>query len=736
MLTEKLEMLFSKRNVLEHLKRYKDTPDYGWIKKSIQNGDFLQMLQKGYIPDPMRSMQIPKSNGEMRQIAMASTASKLIQRVLAEALSQAVKLSDKSYAFRKGKGTHRAINRTKDFLYLKGYTHVAKADIDDFFDTIDQEKLIAVLEKAIVDKRIVVLISTFLKNGMMHKQRWIDKSEGVYQGDVLSPVLSNIYLHTFDTALENKGIDFVRFADDMVFFAKSQKEAQEHMAYATKVLNALSLRFGEEKCYLASLEEGFEFLGLRFKGREVLMDNDRLMKKLSTLSKKSKKLDLPASIDFFNEAIAGLKRYYLKVLDNMSQLSLIEEHIDTILVHKIAKAKQEKSINNKSRFIQLLTALDDLGSASEKERKAHAKALVARAYESIALNDPLKTAEKMVAKKKADVLQEQLKSSELVLNKYGLYVSLSKGKVVVKEYGKVVKKMPLNWLTRIIVMTRGASLSTSLIFECAKRKVDIDFIDKQKPYAQITYFSNISNELHLKQLELKNSDEGLHIARAIIKAKMKNQINLVKYHARYREESDPEEFSKLDACIGQMEKIFAKIKKAKNISMLMGYEGSCSVVYWKAFGIIIGDETFTRETKDAPDAVNQALNYGYAFLYQRVQAALLKVGVNIYHSFLHVPQANKPTLVFDMIEPFRQPVVDREVISILNLGTKITSNKGRLSKKSVRVITENVQERLATPTRWRKGKFKIMTIIDEQALEMAHVIKGVKSTFKGFVVRY
>jgi len=81
-------------------------------------------------------------------------------------------------------------------------------------------------------------------------------------------------------------------------------------------------------------------------------------------------------------------------------------------------------------------------------------------------------------------------------------------------------------------------------------------------------------------------------------------------------------------------------------------------------------------------------------------------------------------------------VVDREIISILNRGTKLSSNKGRLTKKSIKVITQNVQERLATPTKWRKGKYRLMTIIDEQALEMAHVIKGVKSNFKGFVGKY
>jgi len=168
----------------------------------------------------------------------------------------------------------------------------------------------------------------------------------------------------------------------------------------------------------------------------------------------------------------------------------------------------------------------------------------------------------------------------------------------------------------------------------------------------------------------------------------------------------------------------------------MGYEGSLSVVYWKSFGILIDEKEFKRETFNAPDAINQSLNYGYAFIYHRVQSALLKTGVNIYHSFLHSSQDNKPTLVFDMVEVFRQLVVDREIISILNHGTKLSSNKGRLTKKSVKVITENIQERLATPTKWRKGKYKLATIIDEQALELSHVIKGIKSNFKGFVGRF
>jgi len=734
MLSKKFDTLFSTRNLLDTLEIYKKTRGYKEAKELMGSGEFLKSLHKGYIPDPMSGFEVPKSNGEMRQLAQASITSKVVQKIIAEALLDGVKLNDKSYAFRKGKGVVKAINRTKDFL--KRYSYVAKADVDDFFDSINQEKLLIVLERVIEDKKIIMLISLFLKNGMMKQNEWLDKSQGIYQGDVLSPVLSNLYLHSFDESLEAKGVDFVRFADDMLFFAKNEKKAKRNLAMATAYLKALDLSFGEDKSYLASVHDGFEFLGLRFKDKSVQMDNKRFQKKISKISQKTKKKSLEKSIDFINEYLVGIRAYYFKVLSNKHQLILISEHIDEIVVKKIALAKKNKEINKKSKFVQLVMGLDSLEHNTQEERQKHTHNLIIRAYESIAMEKPLQNAQEKIEKKKRDFLQEQIKSSEIILNRFGLYISITKGKIVVKEYGKVIQTSPINWVTRIIVMTKGVSLSSNLIMECAKRKIDIDFINKSKPYAQITYFNTVSNELYLKQIALKNSKSGLGIARAIIKAKMKNQINLIKYASRYKSLTEIEEFTELERAIEQMEGITKKLNRAKDVPMLMGYEGSLSVLYWHSFGIIIDNPNFKRETLNAPDEINQALNYGYAFIYHRVQSALLKNGLNIYHSFLHSTQANKPTLVFDMVEPFRQLVVDREIISILNRGTQIKSSKGRLSKKSVKVITQNIQERLATPTKWRKGKYKIETIIDEQALELSHVIKGIKPNFKGFVGRF
>ncbi len=734
MYSKKLEQIFTQNRLLESLENFQKAKDYNAILSLIKSNKFEKSLLDGFIPDPVVGFSIEKSNHEKRQLALSSTSSKVVQKILAQEFETIIKFSDKNYAFRRNKGTVKAINRTKDFL--KANFWIAKADINDFFDTINQEILIQKLNQYIEDKRIIKLLSLFLSNGMLKNQKWIDKKAGIYQGDNLSPLLSNIYLHDFDTFLESKHISFVRFADDIVFFAKHRSEVVKILDMAEKYLNSISLSFGKDKSYISNKKNGFEYLGLRFKDNSIKMDNKRLMKKISKLSKKTKTKNLEKSIEVINKHVDSIRRYYARILTDKSQFELLEQNIYRILTTKIKEAKKTKRINKKSIFKQLLFDLKSYTQETKDQKEHLIDSLITKAYEMIELDDPLKSAKKDIAKNKTDFLKEQIKHSELILSKYGLYVGVTKGKVVVKEYGKIIKQLPLNTLTRIIIMSPSINLSSMLIYQCSKRKIDIDFIYHNEPYAMITYYKHTSYALHIKQLETKASPKSIIIAKAFIQAKSKNQINLIKYYTRYRETTDKEEFVKLEEKINKMEQLHKKLSKVKTKEQLMGYEGNISMLYWSAFGILIDDESFTRVTYNAPDPINQAINYGYGFLYNRIQSALISTGLNLYHSFLHTEQSNKPTLVYDLIEEFRQPTVDREIISILNRGTKITSSKGRLTKKSIKVITQNIQERLITPTKWRKGKYRITSIIDEQVLLLSHVIAQEDKKYKGFIARF
>ncbi len=735
MFSKKLEDIFTKQAMLFSLKSYQKARDHDKVLSLIESGIFLKNLKEGFIPDPVQSFEIPKNDHESRQLALSSTASKVVQKTLIAELEDIVKFSDRSYAYRKNKGTIKAINRSKDFLQKNFW--VAKADIDNFFDTIDQHKLIEKLNVQIQDKRIVKLIALFLKNGMLKNHQWVEKHAGVYQGDNLSPWMSNFYLNEFDHYLEEKHISFVRYADDILFFARHRRDVIKALDLAEGYLNSLSLTFGKDKTLISNKKEGFAYLGLWFKDDYIRMDNDKLQKKISKLSQKTKKTSLNRSIEIINEHIEGIQRYYAKILSDTKQFNILQKHIDEILIRKIVEAKSSKTINKKSKFIQLLTQLKSYRPTTQEQTQKHAHALIAQAYEQVSLKTPLKSAQKEMTKNKNAYLKESIKSSEIVLSKFGLYAGVTKGKVVIKEYGKIHKQMPLGQVTRIIILSPGINISSMLIYQCAKRKIDIDFIYHDEPYALITYYKSTSSLLHKKQLSFISQEENkLRIAKTIVKAKSKNQLNLIKYYARYREDNDIEEFKKLEIIIGIIEKNYQKISKAKDVNALMGYEGTISSHYWSAFGILIDKPDFMRHTQNAPDPINQAINYGYGFLYNRVQSAIIKAGLSLYHSFLHSQQANKPTLVFDLIEEFRQPVVDREIISILNRGTAITSSKGKLTQKSQKVITQNIQERLITPTKWRKGKYKITSIIDEQVLSIAHIIQDEHKKYKGFLVRY
>jgi len=300
---------------------------------------------------------------------------------------------------------------------------------------------------------------------------------------------------------------------------------------------------------------------------------------------------------------------------------------------------------------------------------------------------------------------------------------------------KILQTIPLNYATRIIVQNKGVSFSSALIFECSKRKIDIDFIDKLTPYAMITYQQTINNTLHLKQLKFVNSTKALGVSKNIVQTKSKNQINLLKYFARYKKTSDIDKYERLKKKIDTMSEIYKKIILAKDTKALMGYEGVISSHYWKGFGILIGDNSHQRVTKGATDEVNQALNYGYAIIYNRVQSALIHTGLNIYYSIFHKDQPNKPTLVYDLIEEFRQPIVDREIISILNHGRKLKKSTYLLSEETTKMIVQNIQKRLATPANSKYGKMQIKDIITNQANFLKRVIDQDKK-YKGFVAKY
>jgi len=716
--SKSFDEVFTTPRILYELSQLKPVPkDVELVQKEVQEGKFFES-------SPKQSFFIPKSDGAFRQITLSSTKTKVIQRVLVNELGYAMEFSDRSYAFRRGKSPFKAVSRVRDAL--KRYSYVAKADIQSFFDSIDHDILIQKLSQIITDKKIVHLIAYYMSQGALQKSVWVDKSEGIYQGDVLSPLLSNIYLNDFDFYLEGKGIMFVRYADDMLFFAKDKEEASHVRKLATEYLSKLKLKFNLKKTYLSDLDKGFEYLGIFFVGNQLSIDTVRLARKIEKLKKETQKLTLADAIEKLNQKVVGFKNYYAKLIDDDSQLKLLQDALDDVLVEKILHAKQKKTVTSK---MQIRVLLEPMKSYTVVHHRHWVDSLISQAYARLALKTPLVSAQKRVAHEKRAYLQHQIKSSEIVVSEVGAFLGFSQGKIKVKVKGKIVMESPINRIKRILLLNKLCSVSAYLIYECAKRKIDIDFIHRELPYAMLTYHHHVSPALHMVQLRNYFSPRSLELAKEVVHTKSRNQINLIKYLNRRRK--NPFLKEKID----NMQKLYLRIKTAKEKKSLMGIEGSISVQYWAAFGEVLGIDGFIRTHQNSKDELNQALNYGYAILYNRVQSALIHEGLNLYYPLYHSVQSNKPTLVYDMVEAFRQPVVDREILALLNRGQTLTQSNGRLSKDSIKLIVQNIQERLATPAPSRYGKSALYNII---GFQMNHLKRAMLdgTTYKGFVNKY
>ena len=181
------------------------------FSKNIQN--IIESIITGtFIPEPLKKIEINKPNSdEKRPIALSSIKDKLIQKVLYMNLRDYFEttFSDKSYAYRRDKSTLRAINRTSQFIQEKKYW-ILKTDIDNFFETINHDKLLKILDKQISDKRIIKLISLFIQTGGFKSFDYVEHLDGIHQGDILSPLLSNIYLDLMDKFLEKLNITHYR----------------------------------------------------------------------------------------------------------------------------------------------------------------------------------------------------------------------------------------------------------------------------------------------------------------------------------------------------------------------------------------------------------------------------------------------------------------------------------------------------------------------------------------------
>lgn len=702
------------------------------LTKNLQ--DLASKLTKGlYSPEPLKKIEIDKPDSdEKRPIALSAIKDKIVQRVIYKDLNPYFDkiFSDKSYAYRPDKSTLKAINRVSEFINQK-HLHIVKTDIDDFFESIDHDTLLKLLDKHISDKSLIRLISLFVQVGSFAQMNYDEHLSGVHQGDILSPLLSNIYLNEMDIYLQNQNIAFVRYADDFVMLFKSKNEAYKALKELKKYLKSLKLKVGEDKTSVVHISDGFVFLGVEFHGRNRHVQNERLQKSISKIHKLSKdKTGFKKYVDDTNSYLFSLKNYYLKIVTkNSTQHKLLQDALIDSLSHKVYLSKKNKDITTKKEFKLLLEQVN-FNILFDENLEDKIELVIAKGYEKYLANKSYKDTSKKLDKKKNLYAKKFANDSTLHVASKGMMLSISKNKFVLKQYGRVQNSYPFDRVTRIILEGKGFSLSSDVIQRCADNNITIDFINRDAlPYASLITYKSSMSQIVAKQAKLLGTPTQLHLATSFIRAKAKNQLNYVKYLNKYHKF--------LDKQIDSMETSISKIKQAKAVSELMGYEGSISASYWEALRLVLEVPFQKRVTKGAKDIVNSSLNYAYAILYGKVQHSLVHAGLSLNISFLHSLDAKKPTLTFDMIEEFRTFVVDRTIVSMLNKEEPIKlGNDGLLTKPSRQLIAKNIKEKLGSYTMHKKESKRVDNIIQTQAYNLAKVVNGEEKKYKAFIGKF
>ena len=331
----------------------------GFLKDNQKQ--LIQKIKDGkYKPNPVRRVEIPKeTKGEFRKLGVPTVVDRVFQQAITQVLSPIYEkqFSENSFGFRPNRGAHDALKQCQTNVN-DGYVYVVDKDLEKFFDTVCQSKLIEVLSRTIKDGRVISLIHKYLNAGVINRGMFEKTEVGMPQGGPLSPLLSNIMLNELDKELTRRGHRFVRYADDCMIFCKSKKSAERTLSNIVPYIEGkLFLKVNRIKTCVAHISKvkylGYSFY--RYKGqcrfRVHPKTVEKMKNKIRELTDRSNGWGNDYRALKLTQFIRGWVNYF-----GMADMKRLSQDNDEWLRHRIRAIywKQWKKVKTKFKELQKL----------------------------------------------------------------------------------------------------------------------------------------------------------------------------------------------------------------------------------------------------------------------------------------------------------------------------------------------------------------------------------------------